>query len=88
MKKITRALSTMLLLIATVWAFAAGQLNINIADAETIAAELKGIGDKKAQAIIDYRAEHGPFRSVTDLTSVKGIGDKILEDNADSIILE
>ncbi len=88
MKKITRALLTMFLLIAASWAIAAGQLNINTADAETIAAELKGVGEKKAQAIIDYRTMHGPFKSVTDLTSVKGIGDKTLEDNVDSIIIE
>ncbi len=88
MKKIVRAISTMLLIFSVGWAIAAGQININQADAEAIATELKGVGEKKAQAIVDYRAEHGPFKSVTDLTSVKGIGDKIIEDNEDVIVLE
>ena len=57
----------------------AGQVNINTADAETISAELKGIGLSKAQAIVAYRTKHGPFRTVDDLSLVKGIGDKTVE---------
>lgn len=85
MSKITKYLSTMLLVIVAGWAIAAGQVNINTADVQTLSTELKGVGEKKAQAIIDYRKEHGPFKSITDLSSVKGIGDKLLEDNADRI---
>jgi competence protein ComEA len=54
----------------------AGQVNINTADAATISAELKGIGLSKAEAIVAYRTKHGPFRSVDDLSLVKGIGEK------------
>ena len=48
----------------------AGPVDVNTADAETISAELKGIGLKKAQAIVEYRTKHGPFRSADDLTPV------------------
>jgi competence protein ComEA len=59
----------------------AGQVNINTADAETISAELNGIGLSKAKAIVEYRKKHGPFRSVDDLSLVKGIGERTLEKN-------
>lgn len=43
---------------------------------------LKGIGQKKAQAILAYREEMGAFKSINDLVNVKGIGEKVLLDNA------
>lgn len=54
-------------------------VNINTADAATLAGTLKGVGLKKAEAIVAYRDEHGPFKSVDDLVNVKGIGEKSLE---------
>ena len=60
------------------WAFA-GPVNVNTADAETISAELKGIGLSKAQAIVEYRSKHGPFKSADDLALVNGIGEKTLD---------
>jgi len=42
---------------------------------------LKGIGQKKAEAIVAYREQIGGFKSVDDLTKVKGIGVKVLSDN-------
>jgi competence protein ComEA len=62
----------------------ADPVNINTADAETIASSLKGIGLKKAEAIVQYRQEHGHFQHPDDLAEVKGIGlktvDKIRQD--------
>ena len=59
----------------------AGPVNINTADAETISAELNGIGLTKAKAIVEYRKKHGPFRSVEDLSLVKGIGERTVDRN-------
>ena len=53
------------------------QIDVNSADAQTLAT-LKGIGTKKAQAIVDYRNKNGAFKSVADLTNVKGIGSQFL----------
>jgi competence protein ComEA len=52
----------------------AAQVNINTADAATLARELNGIGLKRAQTIVEYRQKHGPFRSADELALVKGIG--------------
>ena len=52
-------------------------VNINTADQATLES-LPGIGQSKAQAIIEYREAHGNFQSVDDLTQVKGIGEKLL----------
>lgn len=54
-------------------------VNINTADADTLAQALRGIGRSKAEAIVAYRDEHGPFKSLDELGNVKGIGDKTLE---------
>ncbi len=54
-------------------AFAA--VNINTATAGELDG-VKGIGPSKAQAIVDYRSKHGPFKSLDDLKNVKGFGDK------------
>ena len=65
----------------------AGPVNINAADAETLAQELKGIGLSRAEAIVAYRNQHGKFNSVDELANVKGIGVSILEKNRDNILL-
>lgn len=76
----------MLLLALSFWSWA-GQVNINTADASTLAAELNGVGAAKAQAIIDYRKINGSFKSVNDLANVKGISTKTIEKNKENIIL-
>ena len=66
----------------------AGPVNVNKADAETISAELKGIGLSKARAIVEYREKHGPFERVEDLTLVSGIGIRTVEINRGDIRLK
>ena len=63
----------------------AGPVNVNTADAETIAAELKGVGLSKAKAIVEYRKKHGPFQDPGDLSLVKGIGERTVDLNRDDI---
>jgi len=63
-------------------------VNINTADAVTLADGLKGVGHAKAEAIIAYRKEHGPFKSAEQLAEVKGIGDKLVQANHDRISLK
>ncbi len=62
-------------------------VNINTASAKTIAKKLKGVGKKKAAAIVAYRDANGPFKSKKDLLNVKGIGKKILKKNKGRIML-
>ena len=52
-------------------------VDINRANAQQLAT-IKGLGQKRAAAIVAYRQAHGPFSSVSSLTKVKGIGDKML----------
>ena len=76
-----------LALVALVLPLAAfgGPVNVNTADAETISAELKGVGLSKARAIVEYRKKHGAFRSPDDLSLVKGIGERTVELNRSDI---
>src|ERR1051325_2352389 len=69
MKKILLALILCLALTGT----AAAVLNINTATKEELTT-IKGIGDKRAQEIIDYRKKTGDFKSVDELEKVPGIG--------------
>ncbi|WP_429064437.1 ComEA family DNA-binding protein [Aeromonas veronii] len=64
-----------------------GKLNINTATLAELTS-LKGIGDKKAQAIVDYREKQGKFTSVDQLADVNGIGPATLEANRDMIIVK
>lgn len=66
----------------------AGPVDINKADAKTIAKELNGVGLSRAQAIVDYREKNGAFKNVDDLRKVKGIGAKTLEQNRSNIRLD
>ena len=60
-------------------------LDINSADAGTLAATIDGVGERKAQAIVQYRDTHGPFSSIDELANVKGIGMKTIENNREKL---
>lgn len=64
-----------------------GMVNINTASLE-ILCSLEGIGEVKARAIMDYRAEHGPFTTVDEITQVRGIGARTLEKNRARLTVE
>ena len=66
----------------------AGPVNINTADAETLSAELQGVGISKAMAIVEYRKANGPFKSANDLAAVKGIGPRTVEINLENILVQ
>jgi len=65
----------------------ASPVNINTATAQQISTALMGIGLKKAEAIVAYREKHGPFKSVSELENVYGIGAKTVENNKADILL-
>lgn len=56
-------------------------ININTADAETLSSVLAGVGVARAQAIVDYREQYGPFTSVEALQEVDGVGPTIMANN-------
>lgn len=56
-----------------------GRININKASVEELV-ELPRVGQAVAQRIVDYREQNGPFRTLEDLKSVRGIGDKIFDE--------
>lgn len=66
---------------------AATPVNVNRADAATIAKSLDGVGSAKAEAIVAWRTAHGPFKAVDDLRNVKGIGPATLDRNRSAILL-
>ena len=72
---------------STARADSAQSVNINQADAATLARGLSGIGEKKAQAIIEYRNTHGAFATIEALDQVKGIGPATIEKNRSRIRL-
>jgi competence protein ComEA len=76
------------LLLVTSFAVFAAPVDINTADASTLAAELNGIGAAKAAAIVAYRESNGPFKRLEDLIQVKGIGAKILEKNRSILVIQ
>ena len=65
-----------------------GPVNINTADAASLSRELKGIGIKRAEAIVEYRRKFGPFKSADELALVKGIGPAAIQKNREFIRID
>jgi len=63
-------------------------VNINTADAQTLASQLTGIGLSRAQAIVRYRETYGPFETIEELEDVKGIGKSTISKNRTLLTLK
>ncbi len=74
-----------LLLLCSHSTFAADPIDINSADAKTLAAAISGVGIKRAEAIIAYRSQHGPFQSVDELSKVRGVGKKTVDKSRENL---
>lgn len=61
------------------------KVSINQADAEALASVLNGVGLKKAEAIVRYREQNGPFSEIDQLQEVPGIGPSLVERNRDRL---
>ena len=57
------------------------KINLNTANIEELTNSFKGIGEKRASNIVNYRKTHGNFKSINDLANVKGFGNKFIEKN-------
>ncbi len=64
-----------------------GKVNINTATVEELKT-LKGVGEKKAEAIIEYRKKNGSFKTKEDLMKVRGIGKKLFESLQERIVTQ
>lgn len=80
--KILRNLAAAMLFCVSVALFAAETVDINTADKETLMT-VRGIGESFAERIISYREDNGGFKTVQELTNIRGIGRTLVEKNKD-----
>ncbi len=83
-RKFAPTLAAMMLLTQLVYA---EPVNINTADATSLAKALNGVGPAKARAIVSYRDKNGPFKSIDQLAMVEGITQKLIDKNRADIKL-
>jgi competence protein ComEA len=69
-------------------AIAAEPVDVNTANAEQLSEALNGVGEAKAEAIIEYREANGPFKHADELINVRGIGMATVDKNRETIRLE
>jgi len=84
MKKLKYLLgaATLLLSLSTL---AGEPVDLNSANAKALATAIDGVGMKRAEAIVNYRNQHGPFESVDDLAKVRGISTKTINKNRENL---
>ncbi|MCB1609786.1 MAG: helix-hairpin-helix domain-containing protein [Xanthomonadales bacterium] len=87
MNRLFQSMLLSLALAFTLPAFAGQSVDINSADATTLAESLDGVGPAKAKAIIEHRTANGPFKSADELAAVKGIGLATVDRNREFIRL-
>jgi len=80
---IRKVVFTLLLALPAI-AFSAGTININEADLDTLMS-IKGVGEKRAEAIIAYRSKHGDFVSVDELSDVQGVSEALVDKNRETL---
>lgn len=85
LKHLSSTLVALLLLAPLV--VTAEPVNINTADATTLAKALNGVGPAKAKAIVTYREKNGPFKNADQLAMVEGISQKLIDRNRADIRL-
>ncbi len=89
MENVLKALGTALFFFAqSVLALPDEAVNINTASVDELAIKLIGVGRSRAQAIIQYREEHGNFVDLDELMVVRGIGEHVIESNRDNIFFK
>jgi competence protein ComEA len=84
MKTFLRALAGAILLSLS-FAATANPVDLNSADADTLASAMLGVGPQKAIEIVRYRDQNGPFASLEELSQVKGIGPRTIEQNRERV---
>jgi len=85
MKKLLFALISLFLVLS--FRALAEPVDINTADAQTLALNIKGVGGRKAAEIVSYREKYGPFKSIEELENIKGIGPKLIEKNRANLLI-
>ncbi len=81
-----QSMLVLLMMLVSVSSFA-GPVDINSADASTLASAITGVGESRAAAIVAYRDTHGPFANVDELSKVKGVGMKTVDKSRNNLMV-
>lgn len=87
LKSFTPKLWVLMFIMLSSWAFAVEPIDINTASSKELQ-QLQGVGPVIAERIIIYRETHGAFRSLSELTSVRGISTNVIEKNKTVLAFE